>query len=210
MPVTSNHKIQRIIQLLGFLALPLGIWTMLRVPTLILPPWFLVVIFLPMLLGVSFLLAIVTKHLIKNDWSKRTYTAIYAALFCIAFYISEYVPTRTITVADSFSGEVKLLLSKDKTDQFELNEYGIGYISEATYRKGFAPKVVKAGKDITPDNIRTLRSGTVAYTTLNGKTIGPYKYLGFIVPGQPTDSLANDLSALIERHAIDTTRLYKD
>jgi hypothetical protein len=208
--MVSKDKIQRIIQVAGLIGLLLGVWTMLRTPTLILPPWFLVLLFLPILLGVSFLLGLATKHLIKNNWSRLTYTAIFVGLFCITFYISEYVPTRNIIVADSFSGEVRLLLSKDSVDNFELNEYGIGYVSESTYRQGFKPKVEKAGKDITNDIIRSIAFGSLAHGTIDGKVIGPYKYLSFRVPGQPTDSLTNDLLGLIEINAIDTTRLIKE
>lgn len=206
----SKDRIQRIIQVAGLIGLLLGIWTMLKTPTLILPPWFLVILFLPILLGVSFLLGIVTKYLIKNNWNKLTYTAIFVGLFCITFYILEYVPARKIIVADSFSGEVRLLLSKDNKDSFELNEYGIGYVSESTYTKGFKPIVEKAGKDITNDIIRSLAFGSLAHGTIDGKVIGPYKYLSFRVPGQPTDPLTNDLLGLIERNAIDTTRLIKE
>ena len=205
-----KDRLQRIIQVGGLVGLLLGIWTMLRTPTLILPPWFLTLMILPILLGVSFLLGLATKYLIKNTWSKLTYTAIFTGLFCIAFYISEYVPTRTIIVADSFSGEVRLLLSKDDKDNFELNEYGIGYVSESTYRQGFRPKVVKAGKDITNDIIRSMTFGSLAHATIDGKVIGPYKYLSFRVPGQSTDTLPNDLPGLIKRNAIDTTRLIKE
>jgi hypothetical protein len=102
------------------------------------------------------------------------------------------------------------LLSKDSKDKLELNEYGIGYVSESTYRKGFKPKVEKAGKDITDDVIRSLAFGSLAHGTMGGKVIGPYKYLSFRVPGLSTDSLTNDLVELIERNAIDTTRLIKE
>jgi hypothetical protein len=206
----SKDKIQRTIQLAGLIGLLFGVWTMLRTPTLILPPWFLVLLLLPILLGVSFILGLATKYLTKNNWSKLTYTAIFVGPFCFTFYILEYVPTRKIIVADSFSGEVRLLLSKDSKDNFELNEYGIGYVSEPTYRQGFKPKVDKAGKDITNDIIGSLAFGSLAHVTIDGNRIGPYKYLSFRVPGQPTDSLTSDLLGLIERNAIDTARLIKE
>jgi heme/copper-type cytochrome/quinol oxidase subunit 3 len=119
-------KEQRIIQIIGLFGLILGIRTMLRTPTLILPPWFLVLLFLPILLGASFLLGLATTHLIRSNWSKLTFTAMFTGLLCVVFYISEYKPTLKIIVTDSFSGEVKLLLSRDSKDKFELNENGIG------------------------------------------------------------------------------------
>jgi len=90
-----------------------------------------------------------------------------------------------------------------------LNEYGIGYVSENTYRNGFKPVVEKDGDDIT-NEILNLSSGSMAHATIGGKVLGPYKYLSFIVPGQPTDSINNDLIGLIEKNAIDTTRLIKE
>jgi len=205
-----KDKTQRIIQLVGLAGLLLGIWTMLRTPTLILPPWFLVLMFLPILLGVSFLLGLATKYLVKSSWTKLTFTAIFTGLICGIFYVSEYTPTHKIIVADTFSGQVRLLLSKDDKDSFELNEYGIGYVSESTYRQGFRPKVAKHGKDITDEIARSLSFGSMTQTTIDGKNIGPYSYLSFVVPGQPTDSLSNDILELINRNAIDTTRLVKE
>jgi hypothetical protein len=206
-----KDKAQRIIQIVGLVGVILGILTMLRTPTVILPPWFLVLLYLPILLGVSFLLGLATRYLIKNSWSKLTFTALFAGFICIIFYISEYKPSHKIIVTSSFSGQVRLLLSKDNKDEFELNEYGIGYVSEATYRKGFKPRVEKDGKDITDEVIRSLSFGSMANATIDGKIIGPYNYLSFIVPGQPTeDSLKMDLLELIDRNVIDTTRLMKE
>jgi hypothetical protein len=205
-----KDKAQRIIQLIGLVGLILGILTMLRTPTVILPSWFLVLLFLPILLGVSFLLGLGTRFLLKSNWTKLTFTALFAGLFCVAFYISEYKPTHKIIVTDSFAGQVRLLLSKDDKDEFELNEYGVGYVSESTYRQGFKPRVEKNGKDITDEVIRSLSFGSMTSATVDGKIIGPYSYLSFIVPGQSTDSLSNDLRELIDKNAIDTTRLIKE
>jgi hypothetical protein len=102
------------------------------------------------------------------------------------------------------------LLSKDEKDKFELNEYGIGYVSESTYRQGFIPRVEKNGKDITDDVIRSLSLGSMTHATIDGEIIGPYNYLSFIVPGQSADSLSSDLLELIAKNAIDTTRLIKE
>jgi hypothetical protein len=205
-----KDKAQRIIQLIGLVGLILGILATLRTPTVILPPWFLALLFLPMLLGVSFLLGLAARFFIKSNWSRLTFTAFFAGLLCITFYISEYRPTYKIIVADSFSGRVRLLLSKEDRDKFELNEYGIGYISESTYRRGFKPKVEKGDKDITNEIVGSLSFGSMTNATIDGKVIGPYRYLSFIVPGQPTDSLTDDLLELIGKNAIDTARLIKE
>lgn len=205
-----KDKAQRVIQILGLAGLVLGILTMLKTPTVILPPWFLVLLFLPILLGVSFLLGLGTRYLLKSNWTKLTFTTLFVGLFCLVFYVSEYRPTHKIIVTDSFSGKVKLLLSKGEEDKFELNEYGIGYVSESTYRQGFKPSVEKNGKDITDEVIGSLSFGSMTNATVDGKVIGPYSYLSFIVPGQPTDSLSTGLRELIDKNAIDTTRLVKE
>ena len=201
-------KGQRLIQITGVAGLALGILTMLRIPTIILPPWFLVLLFLPILLAITFTLGLATKSLVKSQWSTLTFTSLFTGLACIAFYISEYRPTHKIIVANHFSGTVILLLANDNTDDFTLNEYGVGYVSENTYRNGFKPVVEKDGDDITSE-ILNLSSGSMAHAT-GEKVLGPYKYLSFIVPGQPTDSINNDLIGLIEKNAIDTTRLIKE
>ena len=156
------------------------------------------------------MLGLGTRHLIKSNWTKLTFTILFAGLFCAVFYISEYKPTHKIIVTDSFSGQVRLLLSKDNKDKFELNEYGIGYVSESTYRQGFKPRVEKNGKDITDEIARSLSFGSMTHATIDGKVIGPYQYLSFTVPGQPTDSLTSDILGMIEIHAIDTTQLIKE
>jgi predicted ABC-type sugar transport system permease subunit len=86
----------------GLAGLTIGILTMLKTPTVILPPWILVLLFLPILLGVSFLLGLGTKYLIKSSWTKLTFTTLFAGLFCIVFYISEYKPTHKILLPTRF------------------------------------------------------------------------------------------------------------
>jgi hypothetical protein len=199
---------QRIIQFTGLIGLILGILTILRTPTVILPPWFLMVLFLPILLGASFLVGLIVKYLTKSGWSRFTFTSLFIGLFCMAFYVSEYRPTHRIIVKSNFSGQVKLLLAKGEEDDFELNDYGIGYVSKATYQSGFEPVVERSGSDIT-DEIKDLSFGSMTSASVDGKGIGPYKFLGFKVPGQSPDSLNNDLLDLINNGAIDTTRLLK-
>lgn len=203
----SKNLTQRIIQIGSLVGLGLGVYTMLRMPTVILPPWFLVLMFLPILFGVSCLLGIAAQDLTKSRWNKLTFTLIFMGLFSMALYISEYRPTYKITVPESYSGEVILLLAIGE-DQFKLNDYGIGYVSESTYREGFEPKVVKGDENIT-NQIRSLSYGTMTHADINGKTIGPYKYLSLTVPGTRPDSFTYNLVDLIRLNAVDTTRLLK-
>src|SRR6187455_3312085 len=115
-------KGQRLIQITGVAGLALGILTMLRIPTIILPPWFLVLLCLPILLAITFTLGLATKSLVKSQWSTLTFASLFTGLACIAFYFSEYKPTHKIKiiVADNFSGKVRLLLANDNKDDFTL------------------------------------------------------------------------------------------
>jgi hypothetical protein len=203
-----KSKGQTALVLVGLFSLVLGIMTMLRVPTVILPPWFLVLIYVPIIIGVSFLLGLVTKLLIKIDANNLAYTSIFITIFSLAFYISEYKPTIEIIVPENFNGVVKLFLSNEDKDDFHLNSYGVGYVCKATYYGGFKPKVVKDGQDIT-NRLSDFSEGSIGFGGVDGKNVGPYKYLSFKISPQATDTLSIDLMKMIELNILDTTRILK-
>jgi hypothetical protein len=201
-----NSTVQRIIQLFAVVAIGVGVKTMLDVPTVILPSWFLVLIFLPVTIGVSFLLAAFTKNFTMDYMSLLTLAAIYGAILSLSYYVSEYKPTYEIVVHEKFVGAAHIFLSDEGESEFILNEFGVGYISRERMMKGFRPRVIKNGDDIT-DKITSLYHGSVASSSIEGVPIGPYTYLSFTIPGQPSDSLGSDLPRLIEVGAIDTTKM---
>jgi hypothetical protein len=202
-----KSKGQIVIILLGLISMGLAIKTMLATPTLFIRPWFLVLFYLPILLIISFVLGHITLALTKINANKFTNTSIFVTLISLAFYFSEYKPTKEIFVPGNFSGEVKLFLSKETKDDLHVNKFGIGYISNKTYYNGFKPYVRKDGQDIT--NLTDLGEGSIGCGDINGKNIGPYKYLTFTVPGQFKDSLKDNLMKLIELNALDTSRVLK-
>jgi uncharacterized membrane protein len=199
-------KGQIIIISIGLLVIGLAIKTMLNMRTVIMTPLSLVVIYVPLLLLVSFGLGLIIKKITKGTASTLTSTSIIATLFSIAYLYSEYMPTRDIIIPSNYSGNVRLFLSTENEDDFLINSYGIGYISKDTYSRGFRPSVIKNGKNISKD-LTNFSSGSISYAGVNGTSGGPYHYVQFTVPGQQQDTLGNDLQKLIEIKALDTTRI---
>lgn len=140
-----------LIIVLSLLAVGLGVKTMLEIPTMFVASWFLVLFYLPFLFGLSYGLGLFVKAFLKFDLSKWAYTSIVAAIISLSFYISQYKTTYEIIVPANFTGEVRLFLSNECEDDFNVNSNGIGYISKRTFTKGFRPVVIKNGKDITKD-----------------------------------------------------------
>jgi hypothetical protein len=204
----TKNSWERLIQILSLFLLGWGIKLMLNTPTMILPPWFLVALFLPIVIGISILGGFILKVIFGKKMTFVTYSSIVISLVSVSFIYSEFRPTYIINVPDNFVGEVKLVLSKHAKNDFTVNQFGIGYITLKSYKNGFTPKVFKNGKNIT-DEISVFSTGSMAWADIHGRSLGPYNYFGFIVPGFKSDSLNTDLFHLIENHAIDTTLLIK-
>jgi hypothetical protein len=200
----TRDKVQLGIIIVGLISIGLGVQTMLLTPTLILPPWFLVLLYIPFLLGVSFVLGLLTKKLIKTKWTTLTMTAIFTTIVCLTFYIYEYRQTLTIIVPDNFAGTAYLIVTKEPKNDFELNESGVGYIKEETYNNGFQPKVFKGGQEIT-EKIRGYGIGSGSY-----KGQQSIKFVTFDIPGKISDWKEISFRDLIESNAIDTTRIKLD
>ena len=122
----------------------------------------------------------------------------------MTFYISEYKPTYKIIIPDNYNGEVKLLVSNENINDFNINKYGIGYISQKTFKNGFQPKVIKGGQNIT-SQIKGYSIGAYATTTSTGSLT--FDYLTFIVSGISQNRTTPDLEQLVIVNGIDTTRL---
>ncbi len=204
-----KSKGQIAIIIVGLISIALGFQTMLRLPTVILPSWFLVLLYLPFVIGISFALGLLAKALTKIEASKLTYTSIFVTLISLIFYLSGYKSNHKIIIPDNFSGQVKLFLSNESTDDFKLNNFGIGYLSKETYYNGFKPSVIKNGQDITKD-ITKYSEGSFGDAGLDGKIITSCKYLSFEVPGVSKDTMDMDLKKLIETGALDTMRIWNE
>jgi hypothetical protein len=197
------------IVLFALISIGLGVKAMLAMPTLILPSWFLALLYLPILLAIAFVLGIVVNTIIKIETDRYIYTALFAGLISLGFYFSEYKPTNKIIIPGDFGGQVRLFLSNEPDDDLRINNFGIGYISRKTYLQGFKPIIIQNGKDITKQ-VTEFFQGSAGAGTVDHEHIGDYKFLGFTIPGKPTDSLKNDLVKLIKLNALDTSRTVRE
>ena len=192
----------------GLVSLYLGVRTMLEIPTLILPGWFLVIMYGGILVLVSFGLGALISSLTKSKVHLLTATSLIVTIICLAFYIHEYRPTYKIYVPQTFTGEVKLFHSTLDDNNLSLNKYGVGYITDKAYRKGFKPVVYQNGKDIT-DECKNLGQGSVSFAGIDGTNLGPFSYVGFKIKDHEADTLWTDLKEVIERKMIDTSIIKK-
>ena len=198
-----KSKVQIAILTLGFLTIVLGIWTMLQVPTLILPSWYLVLIFLPITLLIAFGLGFLIKSLFKVHWHTLTITSIIMTITCLTFYISEFRPNYTINIPSNYVGEVMLLVTEEANNDFNINEFGIGYINQRTFENGFRPTVIKDKENITKQ-VRNYSNGAFASAGTHNISL---KYVSFIVPGNKKETEDFSIDELINKKAIDTTRI---
>lgn len=190
--------------LIGLISLGLGVQAMLKIPTLIFPAWFLVIMFGSILLLIAFGLGALIRSLTNSRVHLLAATSIIVSIVCLAFYVNEYRPAYTIYVADNFTGDIKLFRSKLDDNRLSLNKYGVGYITDKAYRKGFRPIVYRNGKDITKD-CKTIVRGDLAFAGVDGTSFGPFSYVGFSLGDNINDTIWSDLNKVIEKKIIDTS-----
>src|SRR4051812_35292282 len=130
-----GKQIQMAIIVLGLTSTILGIWTMLQIPTMILRPWFLVVIFLPIAFLSALTIGFLFKKVLNSGWHIMTFTSVIMTGICLIFYASQFKPSYKIIIPESYNGEVNLLVSNEQTNDFKVNKFGIGYINQRTYRQ---------------------------------------------------------------------------
>lgn len=192
---------------IGLLSLYLGVRTMLEIPTVILPSWYLVIMYGGILLLVSFGLGALISSLTKTKIHLLTAASLIITVICLAFYISEFRPTYKIYVPDNFAGEVKLFHSKLDNNRLSLNKYGVGYITDKAYRKGFIPIVYQNGKDITKE-CKNLGRGSVTFASIDGTNLG-FSYVSFTINENTADTIWTDLKKAIQQKIIDTSIIKK-
>ncbi len=198
---------------LAGLCLLLAIQELLRQPTLILPPWFLVILFTPFLVGVSIGVSLLLNRILSRNYSVKNYTAILIMVLSLAFVAFNYHPTYQVELPESYAGEVTLFLSKEPKNEFKVNQYGIGYITEESYQNGFRPEIIQKGQDIS-HMVKGYSTGSIEFGGVDGKTIGPYSYLTFVIPGVIASKHSrvkfdDNLINMIEAGLIDTTKMIK-
>ncbi len=200
-----KSKLQPIIIGLGIFLLAVGIREMLQTLMMILPSWFLVLLFVPCLIFICVILGYLAKKITKSKWHILTLASIFVIVFSSIFYISEYKTNETIIIPESYVGEVRLFVSNEKKSDFVINKYGIGYIDQRTFSNGFYPEIIRGSNDITKQ-VKGYGKGGLATTK---EDIYSYEYLSFfiLVKGQNVED--KSIEELIKIKAIDTTRLYR-
>ncbi|MBB5648262.1 hypothetical protein [Pedobacter cryoconitis] len=200
-----KFKIQPLIIFLGIVSLIFSGRQMLQTKTMILPSWFLTLFFLLITLCVSFALGVLAKKMLNSKWQTRTFASIFAIAISLIYYVSQYRSAYTVFIPKDYVGEVRLLVSNEKENDFFVNKYGIGYINRTTFDEGFYPKIIKGDNDITKQ-VKEYSKGALATTS---EDVYSYEYLSFSVPAKTENIEDKDIEELIKIKAIDTTRLYK-
>jgi hypothetical protein len=194
--------------LVGLLSLVLGTKTILQTQTIILPAWFLAFMYGGILVVLSLVLGFMASTALKFKIHLVTISSLIISVVCLVYYFKEFRPTYKIIVPDKYSGEIKLFRSTLGENQLSLNKFGVGYITDKAYRKGFKPEVYQNGQDITKSCKKPVQ-GSVAFAGLNGSTIGPFSYVGFMIPGNLPDTIWTDLNKAIALKAMDTSVIFK-
>ena len=203
MPLT-----QRILQFgivtLGVSAAVYAILKMSETETMILPIWLLITPVVVFMCIISYGLGAAIKHLFHSDFHSITFTSMVVIFFVGIYAALEYKPTIKITIANGYTGEVKLFVSNDSLEDHKIlvNNFGVGYITKKDFDNGFYPKIVCGSDEITK-SIKEYSKGTFLSTTPEKYS---FNYLSFIVPGGSKDS-PNDIDYLVKIGALDTLRL---
>jgi len=201
----TRSKLQIAIGTIGLLSIWIGIRTMLQIPTMIISPWFLVGLYLTIALLMSFVIGYLIKVISKSSWHSLTFAALAMTIICLTFYISQYEPSYKIKIPDNYIGDVKLLESNEQENDFNVNDFGIGYINRKTFESGFRPTIIKAGHDITKQ-ILGYSTGSYATTAASNLSL---EYVTFEIPGKKENVVPIDFDSLLILKAIDPTRLLK-
>ena len=192
----------------AIISLALGIKTILQTQTIILPGWLLALIYGAILLILSFGFGFLFSSVLKIRIQSITVSSIIIATVCLIYYFKEFSPTYKIIVPEKYSGDVKLFRSTLTDNQLSLNKFGVGYITDKTYRNGFKPVIYQNGQEITKD-CKNIGQGVVAFAGVDGYTLGPYVYFGFTIPGNSVDTIWRDLKKVLELKVIDTSIIMK-
>jgi hypothetical protein len=197
--------IQIIIMVLGVAALTCGISKMsLETTTMILPAWLIITIVSSGVCAISVGIGLLAKHLLNSDWHQLTFASIIIIIIVGIYSTIEYKPTLKIFVSPEYAGEVKLFVSRDAVEKYDItvNNFGIGYISINDFDKGFYPKIVKGHTDISK-KIMEYRKGTSLNSLSDSYS---FKYLSFDIPGD-SNALTDNIDDLLRIGAIDTMLL---
>jgi len=193
---------------IGIVALYLGARTMLEVPTLIIPSWFLTIIYGSVLLLLSYGFSVLITSLTKLKIQLLTVNALIVTVVCLYFYVSQAKSIYKIYVPENFVGEVRLFRSTLSQNRLHLNGFGVGYITEDAYKEGFKPIIYQGGKDITKE-CKDFAQGSIAFAGIDGESIGPFSYMSFIVKNTTNDTIWTDVKKVVETRVINVSIMRK-
>ena len=199
----NKLKLQIAIGTIGLISTAIGIWTMLQTPTMILTPSFLVGLYLPITFIISLVIGFLIKALLKSSWHTLTFTALTMTVISLTFYINQYKPSYEIIIPETYVGTVKLLLSNESKNDFNINKFGIGYVCKKTYDNGFRPTIIQSGQDISKQIAGYSRG---SYSTSSNSNLS-LDYFSFEIPGKVANTIEIDIDSLVKLKAIDTKRL---
>jgi hypothetical protein len=198
-----GKPIQIAIGIIGLISTVIAVWTRMQTPTVILPLWFLIAATLFVVLLTAMFIGYAIKILLNSGWHTMTFTALVMTGACLTYYASQFTPAYDVILPENYVGEVRLLVTNEKENDFKVNNYGIGYLSQKTYKRGFRPVVYKGGHDIS-DRVSDFATGYVASKSGSRLT---FDYLSFVVHGKNKAAEMIDDDSLIKIGAIDTSRL---
>jgi hypothetical protein len=193
-------------------ALYLGARTMLEIPTLIIPSWFLIIIYDSILLLLSYGFSVLIISLAKLKIKLLTANALIVTVVCLSFYVSQAASQAKsiyrIHVPENFVGEVRLFRSTLSQNRLHLNKFGVGYITENAYQGGFKPVIYQGSKDITRE-CKDFAQGSIAFAGIDGESIGPFSYMSFTVKNTTNDTIWTDVKKVVEARIIDVSIMKK-
>ena len=198
-----KDKVQLIIIVIGFISYGFFVNTMLQIPTVIIPSWFLVLMYTPVLIGISLTLGYFVKNLRETKWKTISFTFLFIAVLSLVYVFSESKKNLRINIPKNYTGTVYLVLSNETTNDFDINEFGIGYVCADTYNSGFRPKVYRQDRDITK-TINSYSSGSASSSSMSRNSIC---YLEFNVP---PENINISLKPTVYKQDKDTLKSIKD
>jgi hypothetical protein len=190
---------------LGVGALAYGISKMAaETTTMILPVWLVIAVVSLVVCAASMGIGLLVKYSLRSKWHPLTFASMVLIIVVAIYSAVEFKPTLNIIVSSGYAGEVRLFVARDNVERRDIavNSFGIGYITMKDFEKGFYPKIMKGQRDISKD-IHEYSKGASLNSLSNTYS---FKYLAFVVPGQPNQTV-NDIDSLLRVGGIDTGRL---
>lgn len=195
---------ERTIVIISVASLLAAVITLIKAPSPFIPGWYLAILYLPILIGISYFIGKALRVLLPFKAEVLTYTLVVTTTLSLWFCYSQYYPIHEIIIPTRFKGQIRLFLSNENHDYFKINNHGVGYISQKTYKKGFKPKIIQEGVDIT-DRMPHGSHVIASYQSTIKRTVS-YAFVQLSASGEITPAAGINVEELIRVGALDTTR----